>query len=519
MNDEVVGMTALRIAAGEMNHDAAVAVVDAARNAANATPVATVGPTGVSGAEPLALVTHEGKTAYYSECDAETAKELVRALEDDELPTDEADTVVTHDATMATLPTPAGGPFGVGDRQTFAACGWVRPTNVADYTATREFLTTNVTEPESLLVDITESGVRGRGRGDGATDETVADRWRTAAAADGDPVVVVNANEADPDAVADRLLLEADPIAVLDAALAAAVAVDATDVVVYVNETDSLAADRVETAAEALHDAAVADVPIEVVAGPDEYKAGEMTMALEALEGNDRLEARRRPPGPESHGLYGRPTVVHTPRTLAQVRLALGNDEEAAPGTETDPGTRLLTIAGDVESPVTVELATDRELSVVVDAVDVDGDLKAACVGGVFGGITQTLDVRADADSLADANLGRNGVVQLLSDRRCAVALAGERASFARDENCGRCVPCREGSAQLVELLRDVYDGTYAGERIEELSRVMRRSSICAFGQAAARPVTTAMTAFESEFTAHANGNCPTGACVEQEIQ
>ena len=105
-------------------------------------------------------------------------------------------------------------------------------------------------------------------------------------------------------------------------------------------------------------------------------------------------------------------------------------------------------------------------------------------------------------------------MVELLGERRCLVALVGERARTASEENCGRCVPCREGSKQLTELLREVYDGDYDGAGIRELGRVMRRTSICDFGSEAPRPVLTAMNAFEEEFSAHADGRCPAGVCT-----
>jgi NADH-quinone oxidoreductase subunit F len=176
-------------------------------------------------------------------------------------------------------------------------------------------------------------------------------------------------------------------------------------------------------------------------------------------------------------------------------------------------GTRLFTVAGDVDAPATVELSTGATLDAALPAVETVEGRKAACVGGVFGGLTRSLDVPASAPGLESARLGTNGVVELLGESTCMVALAGSRATFAREENCGRCVPCREGSTQLVGLLRDVYDGEFADGMLRELLRVVRETSLCGFGRDAARPVTTAMEAFETEFTAHAAGRCPAGTC------
>jgi NADH-quinone oxidoreductase subunit F len=495
------------------SHKAETEVFRAAHEAAESTPVVEVGPTGVDGLSPLVLATHEGETAFVPRCSIEHAQSIAATLDDGTLP-DDAETVVGHASDTATLPTPQTGPLGIGSRHALASCGWSVPASIADYTESREngLLTAHfMGDSETVREYIMASGLRGRGRGDMSTDAPIADNWKTVREATGDPVVVVNGNETDDHAAGDCLLLESAPLTVLDPALAAAHALDATAVVVHVNETETVAHERMEEAVDALTDATDTGISISVVAGPDEYKAGEPTMALEVLEGNHRIEARRGPPGPNTHGLDGRPTLIHTPRTFAQVGRVLDGDDLV--GASSDPGTRLFTIAGDVAVPATVELSTGATLDAALPAVDTQNGQKAACVGGVFGGLTRSLDVPASAPGLNGAHLGTNGVMELLDDSTCTVALAGERAKFAREENCGRCVPCREGSKQLVELLRDVYSGEYKDGMLRELTRVMRDTSLCGFGHDAARPVTTAMEEFETEFNAHARGRCPTGAC------
>ncbi|PHQ47427.1 hypothetical protein DJ68_01915 [Halorubrum sp. C3] len=174
-----------------------------------------------------------------------------------------------------------------------------------------------------------------------------------------------------------------------------------------------------------------------------------------------------------------------------------------------------MTVTGDVADPVTVEVPDSETLETVVGAADVRGEFKAASVGGRFGGVTDDLDVAVAPSDLAANDLGSEGVVRVLADDRCLVEFVGQRAQFAADENCGRCVPCREGTTQLAGLLRDVYDGGYDPAAIEELIDVMETSSICAFGVQAGRPTRTALSAFESEFEAHADGRCPAGSCLE----
>lgn len=482
-------------------------VLDAAREAAAEIPVVEVGSLGHTALAPVVLATEGGRTTYHVACSPTEVRALIERLEGGELPTEDARHVVEHDPDTRRLPVPETGPLSVGRRGALGPCGWLAPSFSGDYD---ELVSATAREdPAGLREDVAALGLLGRGRGDGSHDEPVAPVWETVREADGDPVVVVNGNEADPAADADRLLLEGAPIAVLDGALSVAAAVGAEDVVVHANEAEGLAIERCETAADALAEGR--EVEIQIAAGPDEYKAGERTMALESLEGADRIEARRTPPGPEEHGLFGRPTAVHTPRTLAQLRTAL-LEPERFDADDADPGTRLLTVAGDADERATVELPTGTALSEALAAV-ADERFKIACVGGRFGGFTRSLETPASAPALRSSNLGTNGAIELFDGSRCVVALAGKRARFAREENCGRCVPCRNGSKQLVDLLRDVYDGEFDAAGIRELSRVMRRSSTCYFGRAASRPVTTAMDAFETEFTAHARDHCPTGEC------
>ncbi len=497
------GTPTVRVAVGSAAYDRARAVLEAAREAATDARIREVGPTGAAGLAPVVMVTADGRTAIHVRVAPAHARELVETLDDGELPTDGAHAVVEEGGEE--LPTPETGPLAGGRRRVLARCGWAEPSSLDDALAERAR-----ENPADLFEGVAGAGLLGRGRGDGHTDEPVTEGWTTARETDGEPVVVVNANESDPAVSGDRLLLESRPADVLDGALAVAAVVDTSDVVVYLSEDDDLVAERVRNAAANVD----TETNLDVVAGPDRYIAGEMTMALESMEGAERLEARLRPPGPSEVGLHGRPTVIHTPRTLAQVR-AFAADPEGVEPSAADPGSRLLTVTGDgVAGSTTIELATDTALAAAVAAAS-DEEYKMACVGGRFGGITRSLDVPASAPALAGARLGTEGGIELFDGATCALELAGSRAKFAREANCGRCVPCREGSKQLVDLLRDVYEGEYQPTELRELSRVVAESSTCEFGQAAPRPVTTAMDAFEREIAAHAEGRCPSGVCME----
>jgi NADH-quinone oxidoreductase subunit F len=459
--------------------------------------VVRVGSTGATAVEPLVSMTHDGRTAFYSRCSTERAADLVsRAAADPDGVAADADAVVDHDPSATTLPTPDLPGLGAGVRDVLGACGWRRPTNPTDHEAAGGF-----ESPEPAAVLRVAERLRGRGWGDARHDEPLGDAWEAVRGATEDAAVVVNGHGTPTDA----LLLASAPFEVLDGATAAARAVDADRIVVYASAADDRAVDAVREAAAAYP---TPPAPIDVATGPPERRAAEPTMALEAIEGNHRLEARLRPPGPERVGLHGRPTLVHTPRTLAHLAVALRTGDL--------PGTRLVSVTGDVDAPATVELPETATLADALDAVDVTGEFKAACVGGRFGGLTTDLDVGVEPAALSAADLGSEGVVGVLAADRCVVEFVGRRTRYAADENCGRCVPCREGTTQLAGLLRDVYDGTYAPDDVAELVRVMETSSICAFGVEAGRPARTAIDAFESEFEAHADGHCPAGSCPER---
>jgi len=453
-----------------------------------------VGSTGVRALEPLVMVTVNGETAFHADCSTAELETIVASVsEGSDIRVAGPDAIAEHGPEPTELPAVDLAGLSVGSRRVLGGAGWRRPTEPADHDAAGGF-----DAPDSATIRETGTILYGRGWGDICQDQPLGPAWETAREAGGDPVVVVNAH-GNP---TDTLLLNSVPFEVLDGATAAARAVGADSVIVYASAADERA---VKTVREAAGNHPNAAVPIDVVTGPAEHRAGEPTMALEAIEGNHRLEARIGPPGPESVGLHGQPTPVHTARTLAHLAVTLRD------GAESD--SRLVRVEGDVAAPAAVELPESDTVSDALDAVTVDGELKAACVGGRFGGLTRDLDIDVSPSTLTAANLGTEGIVQVLADGHCVLEFAGKRTQYAADENCGRCVPCREGTTQLAGLLRDIYDGTYAPEDIEELVRVMQGSSICAFGVEAGRPARTALTEFESEFEAHANGRCPANSC------
>lgn len=498
------------------------AVLEAARWAADAAsdpdgpPIETlaVGSPGTVHL-PLVAVTRGGRTAVHRSVDPNEAASLVSLLADgdgdDGFPIEGAAAVVDHEPDPDDFPV-GDGRLSAGTRRTLRGAGWTDPT---------AFQSPAALGPAALEL-VSDLGVRGRGWGDARQDEPLADGWREARDADGDPVVVINGLDADPKADGDGLLLGSLPGRVVAGAVVAASAVDAEDVVAVVPEDDPVVADRVRAVADRV--AAETGLTVELAGADADYMTGEHTAVLESLEGNDRIEARRRPPGPETWGLFERPTLVHTPRTLAAVERAVA-DPDALDAEAADPGTRLVTVVGPERR--TVELPTDASLSRALVAGEfgdggADGSGGAgisgtfACVGGQFGGLTRDLDTPASAPALRGAGLGTNGSIEPFAEGAgggCPVVVAGRRTRVAREDNCGRCVPCRTGSVRAHELLREVYAGEFAESRLWELARTMEHTSLCGFGTDAARPLATALDEFAADLRAHAEGRCPAGVC------
>ncbi len=457
-------------------------------------PVAEVGPTGSESLAPLVTATSEGRTAFYPQCSPDQASDVAAALASGEIAERGAAAVSTHPPDAMALPRPGLGGLDVGDRRVLAGAGWRRPADADDHAASGGFASPTVDEIRDVADDIA-----GRGWGDFRHDQPVGAAWRMLSE-DGDaPTVVVNAHGRGADAV----LCASVPFEVLEGACHVARAVDGGEIVVYLPASDKLAAEQVREAAAAYPDP---PAPIDVATGPDVHRAAEPTMALEAIEGNHRLEARLTPPG-SVPTLHDTPALVHTARTVAQLAITLRTGD--------GPTTRIVTVSGDVDAPATVELPTDATLARALDAVEVTDGFKAACVGGRFGGLTDTLDVAPTPAALTEADLGTEGTIEVLGRDECILSFAGRRTRAAAETNCGRCVPCREGSTQLTELLRDVYDGDLDRDGIAELARTMAGASLCEFGVNAGRPARTAVTAFDDEVSAHADGRCPTGTCPE----
>jgi len=248
---------------------------------------------------------------------------------------------------------------------------------------------------------------------------------------------------------------------------------------------------------------------------------------------------RPRPPYPTSRGLFEKPTVVHNVETLAHVPaiLARGPEWFASVGTAASKGTKVLSLSGKVARTGLVEVAMGTPLRAIV--LDIGGgvrdgkSLKAVQVGGPLGGCLPAshLGVPLDYESLRDlgAAMGSGSLV-VMDEDACMVDLARFLTDFIHRESCGKCIPCREGTRRMLEILervtrsRGMEEGLGALERfhgvmyLSRLAEVIRDASLCGLGQAAANPVLSTLRWFRDEYEAHVyERRCPAGVCAELE--
>jgi NADH:ubiquinone oxidoreductase subunit F (NADH-binding) len=384
--------------------------------------------------------------------------------------------------------------------------------------------------PEGVIAALAESGMRGRGRG----GLPLGEKWRACARAAADTrYVVVNAYQSDPAVMTDRLLLQTNPFAVIEGAAIAAFAVGAGEVLVAVRAeaTDTI---RVLEAAIAAAESAgyigenvlESGVEIRFSVRPlqGSYMLGEETVLLKGLEGR-RGQPEQQPPYTTTRGLFGAPTLIHGPQTLAAVPTILSGG--IAGFVETDPrafaGTVLVQISGAVARPGIAEVpfgVTLREVLDVAGGVPATHKLKAVLVGGPSGGILPPEALGAGFDHAALETAGAqvgSGSIVVLDQHTCVVDLAAVLTRFCADEACGKTIPCRIGLRRLAEIGARICEGQPRGDevtRLTDLAADVTASALCDHERRATLALLSVVRYFRDELDAHIVRNtCPAGIC------
>ncbi|MCC6670642.1 MAG: protein disulfide oxidoreductase [Planctomycetes bacterium] len=352
--------------------------------------------------------------------------------------------------------------------------------------------------PEAVLRAVEESGERGRG---GAGFPTGAKWRRCAAAPPGERYVIANGDEGDPGSFVDRELMERDPHGVLEGMALCGYAVGAHEGILFVRAEYPHARARLEAAiAEARAAGLLGErilgsgfsFDVSVFSGLGSYVCGEETALLNTLEGR-RGEVRLRPPYPAEAGLFGRPTVVNNIETLRNVPeiVRLGGRAYRAIGTAASSGTKVLCFNHAFARPGLLEVEFGTPLRAVLDAAGAPADLEAVLIGGPMGSLVfpEDFDVPVcyGAFTARRMVLGHGGVVGLGRGTDW-LGLLRHLLHFARDESCGKCVPCRMGSQRACDLVED-RPRRADEERLRMVLDTMQQASLCAFGQLTPGPV------------------------------
>ena len=412
-------------------------------------------------------------------------------------------------------------------------CGNIDPENIEEYLAAggyQAIIKAFQQSPEEVIETIKESGLRGRGGGGFSTGM----KWEFARKAEGtDKYIICNADEGDPGAFMDRSLLEGDPHAVLEGMIIAGYAIGANQGHVYIRAEYPLAVKRLSIAIEQaeakgfLGDNLFStgfNFKIRIKQGAGAFVCGEETALIESIQGN-RGMPRPRPPYPAVKGLWDKPTNVNNVETLANIPVIydLGVDKYKTIGTDKSKGTKIFALTGKVNNTGLVEVPMGITLREII--YDIGGGIakgkkfKAVQIGGPSGGCLteEHLDYPIDYDIVKlGAMMGSGGLV-VLDEDTCMVELAKFFLSFTKMESCGKCVPCREGTMRLLEILQRIVDGKGEKEdldRLDSLSRNVIDSSLCGLGQSAPNPILSTLRYFRDEYEAHViKKYCPAGVC------
>lgn len=386
---------------------------------------------------------------------------------------------------------------------------------------------------EDIINEIIKSNLRGRGGG----GYPAGRKWsQVAKQREKLRYVVVNGDEGDPGAFMDRSIMEGNPHSVLEGMLIAGIATGAQEGYIYVRAEYPLAVARLykaidEAKALGLIGKAILGTPfnfnIHINQGAGAFVCGEGSAMTASIEGN-RGMPRVKPPRTVEEGLYGKPTVLNNVETFANVPLIIdkGADWFLSMGTESSSGTKAFAITGNVKNTGLIEVPMGTTLREVI--FDIGGgvkngrEFKAVQIGGPSGGCLtkEHLDLPLDFDSLkkAGAMIGSGGLV-VMDDHTCMVEVARFFMNFTQNESCGKCVPCREGTKRMMEILEKIVAGNGELkdiEMLEEIAATVSATSLCGLGKTASNPVVSTLKYFKDEYIKHiVDKKCECHVCTK----
>ena len=412
----------------------------------------------------------------------------------------------------------------------------IDPNNIEDYIALGGYTSIKALfnmSPEQIIDEVKKSGLRGRG---GAGFPTGL-KWEFCRKAKGDTkYIICNADEGDPGAYMDRSLLEGNPHSVLEGMIIGAYAIGAHEGYVYVRYEYPLTVKNLRIAIKQAEEYGFLgknilgsgfDFTVKINRGGGAFVCGEETGLIASLEGKSG-EPSAKYIYPAEKGLWEQPTIINNVETWANIPLIISNGANwfAKMGTANSKGTKIFSLVGKINNTGLVEVPmgiTVRDIIYKIGGGIPKGKkFKAVQTGGPSGGAipAEHLDSIVDFDELTKIGsmMGSGGMI-VMDENTCMVDMAKYFVNFLSDESCGKCLPCREGLKQMLEILTDITEGRGKEEDIElleDIATVMVDTSLCALGTTAANPVLSTIRYFRDEYEAHIKEKrCPAGVCKE----
>lgn len=418
-------------------------------------------------------------------------------------------------------------------------CGQINAESIVEYIAVGGYSAVakalfDMTS-EEIVEEITKSTLRGRGGGGFPTGT----KWAQVLKQESDEkYIVCNGDEGDPGAFMDRSMMEGDPHRVLEGMIIAGKATGAHHGYIYVRAEYPLAVERLSIAIEKATKRGLLgenimgsgfDFDIKICQGAGAFVCGEGSALTASIEGH-RGMPRVKPPRTTEHGLFDKPTVLNNVETFCNVPpiILKGADWYCTFGPEKSHGTKAFALTGNVNNTGLIEVpmgTTLREVIYDIGGGVKGGEFKAVQIGGPSGGCLclnsdeDHLNISLDFDSLkkVGAMIGSGGLV-VMNDKSCMVEVARFFMNFTQNESCGKCVPCREGTKRMLELLNDIVEGRGTDEHLEtleELADTVSNTALCGLGKSAPSPVISTMKYFRDEYIAHVRDKkCPSGQCT-----
>jgi len=415
-------------------------------------------------------------------------------------------------------------------------CGNINAESIEEYLAMDGYIAATKAlfdmTSEDIVNEISEAYLRGRGGGGFHTGT----KWKQVLRqAETEKYIVCNGDEGDPGAFMDRSMMEGDPHRVIEGMIIAGIATKAHHGYIYVRAEYPLAVERLRIAIEQATEKGFLgdnilnsgfDFDLRISQGAGAFVCGEGSALTASIEGN-RGMPRVKPPRTVEQGLFGKPTVLNNVETFCNVPPIINKGAEwyKTMGTDKNYGTKAFALTGNVNNTGLIEVPMGTTLRKVIFDIGggiKDGKFKAVQIGGPSGGCLCLneghLDLTLDFDSLkkVGAMIGSGGLV-VMNDKNCMVEMARFFMNFTQNESCGKCIPCREGTKRMLELLNDIVEGRGTLEHIElleELSETISATALCGLGKSAAFPVISTLKYFRDEYIAHVvDKKCPAGVC------